>query len=55
MMLVSVVSLMILAMYLGKRSKEFGIRQLAIIILIALAQVGFVLFDVYTKKMPPTF
>jgi hypothetical protein len=53
MMLVSVVSLMILSMYIGKRSKEFGIRQVSIIILIAICQAALVLYDVYTKPMPP--
>jgi|WetSurMetagenome_2_1015567.scaffolds.fasta_scaffold2392309_1 hypothetical protein len=53
MMLVSVVSFMILAVYIGKKSREFGIRQVAIIILIAIAQAALVLYDVFTKQQPP--
>jgi hypothetical protein len=54
MMLVSVVSFMILSVYIGKKSRDFGIRQIAIIILIAVAQAALVLYDVYTKQQPPS-
>jgi hypothetical protein len=47
--------LMILVIAIGKRSKELGYRQYLVIILITLAQVGILVFFMYTIEKPPLF
>ncbi len=53
MTLAVIMSLMILSLYLGKKYSVLGLRQLIILFFLALLQVGIVLFDAFTKKMPP--
>jgi hypothetical protein len=52
MALIGIIVLMILAIVVGKRSSALGLPQYIIIVLIALAQVCVVLYDVFTQKPP---
>ncbi len=52
-LVLGIVAFMLVAFLLGKRVKDFGPREWAILILIALAQVGMILLYAYTKQPPP--
>jgi hypothetical protein len=48
-----VVFLMIVLIGVGKRSREFGLKQCLVIMLVTLLQVGVFVVYMYTMQRPP--
>jgi len=53
MLLVGIVLFMLIAIAIGKRSQEFGLRQYIILLLLVIAQVCVALIVAFTKQRPP--
>lgn len=53
MALLGMTSMMILALILGRRSKEFGLKQFVLVGLLALIQVLVAAYDMWKKPFPP--
>ena len=53
MTLLGITTLMILALMIGKRSEEFGLKQYTLIALITLVQVLVAAIEMFTKSVPP--
>lgn len=53
MILVSIIILMIVAIFLGRQSGRAGFKQYFVIFLITLLQVAIALYKMYTMEMPP--
>ena len=54
MTLVGIVFIMMLALFLGTRSREYRLNQLVIILLLTLMQVAFVAFSLYNEDEIPS-
>jgi hypothetical protein len=53
MILFSIISVMIIVAILGKYSKIIRLKHYAIIIFLTLIEVSLVIYDIFTKKVPP--
>ena len=51
--IVGLIALMIGLVYAGKRSKELGMRQYLLIILVTAAQIFLVVWYLFTVERPP--
>jgi hypothetical protein len=53
MILFSIILAMIIVAILGKNTNTIRLKHYVIIIFLTLIEVGFVIFDIFTKKIPP--